>query len=246
MSKRHMCGSGNGNGGAKASSRTMGGRPGLRARAVARVRGFRRNDSGATAIEFAILALPFCVLLFSILELAIIFFISAALDHGTAQAARQIRTGELQAAESSEAAQLAVFRARICEQMANLSGCDERLRVDLVSDVSFKTTSLPPANLDSSARRPDDDYKKDADGNYILDSDGKRIPEEPSAPPESNYACSAPRKVVMLRAEFYHDLTLPRGLTFLGNDPDGWNRRILTSTTAFRNEPFPASAGSSC
>ena len=244
MSKRHMCGLAENTAGQVARRATR--RGGVRARAMGRLRNFRRANDGATAIEFALLALPFCVLLFSILELAIIFFITAALDHGTAQAARQIRTGELQASETSKTAQLKAFRDRICEEMAGLADCDTRLRVDLVSDVSFTTATLPPVNLDSSARRPGDDYKKNPDGSYVLDSDGKRVREEPTPPPASNFACSAPRKVVLLRAEFYHDLTLPRALTFLGNDPDGWNRRILTSTTAFRNEPFPATAGSSC
>lgn len=221
-------------------------RHGFRARAHARIRGYHYADGGATTIEFAILALPFCVLIFSILELAVIFFINAALDHGTAQASRQIRTGQMQASYTSKDAQLKAFRDEICEQMAGIAKCDERLRVDLVADDTFGGTTLPPSARDMNASRPGDDFKKDADGNYILDGDGKRIREEPNDPPASQYNCSAPRKVVMLRAEFYHDLTLPRKLTFLGNDPNGWNRRILTSTTAFRNEPFPATAGASC
>jgi len=219
---------------------------GWRARAIDRVRAYDKNDDAATTIEFAILALPFCLLMFSILELAVIFFISAALDHGTAQATREIRTGELQSSETTKTAQLTKFRDMICEEMANLADCKTKLRVDIVSDDTFSTATLPASSRDMFAKRPSDDYEKNPDGTYKKDADGKRIPEEPPTPPTSNYNCSAPRKVVLVRTEFYHDLTLPRRLTFLGNDPDGWNRRILTSTTAFRNEPFPATAGASC
>jgi len=39
---------------------------------------YQKNREGATAIEFAMLIVPFCMLLFAVLELGIIFFLSAS------------------------------------------------------------------------------------------------------------------------------------------------------------------------
>ena len=56
---------------------------------------FLRNEDGTTAIEFAILGVPFLALLFGIVELAVIFFISSTTQHALESSAREIRTGEL-------------------------------------------------------------------------------------------------------------------------------------------------------
>ena len=55
---------------------------------------FTRNEDGATAIEFAIVALPFFALLFGILELAVVFFINSALVQATAEAGRVLRVDD--------------------------------------------------------------------------------------------------------------------------------------------------------
>jgi len=46
-----------------------------------KLRGYLANRDGASAIEFAILFLPFIMLVFAILELAIVFFITATMTH---------------------------------------------------------------------------------------------------------------------------------------------------------------------
>lgn len=200
------------------TAKTLLGRASARARRM--LGRFRKSEDGATAIEFAILALPFLVLLFAILEIAVVFFLTAALHHGTAQAGRLVRVGSLQA-EGDQASQLLKFREAICEEMAQIQGCMDRLRVDIVKGTTFGGVTLPQRDLDMFASLDEDDDP------------------EPTDPPASEFDCSGPREVVMLRTEFYHSLVLPRKLTFLGNDPKGYNRRILRSTTAFRNEPFP-------
>ena len=56
-------------------------------------RRFRRDHSGATAVEFGLLALPFIAVMFAVLETALAFFAGATLETATANAARLIRTG---------------------------------------------------------------------------------------------------------------------------------------------------------
>ena len=49
---------------------------------------FAAARRGTTAIEFAIIALPFCVMLFGIIELGMVFLVSVTLQNATDNAAR--------------------------------------------------------------------------------------------------------------------------------------------------------------
>lgn len=93
---------------------------------------FRKEDGGAIAIEFAFLALPFLLLLFAILELAVVFFVTATLDHAVSQSARFIRTGQMQEARNTAGEQLETFREEICENMSMFKGCQQKLRVSVM------------------------------------------------------------------------------------------------------------------
>ena len=66
---------------------------------------FRRDKNGATAVEFAIISVPFLGLLFAIFETAFVFFATEAIEFAGSEASRQIMTGQTQtAAISTEAA----------------------------------------------------------------------------------------------------------------------------------------------
>jgi Flp pilus assembly protein TadG len=90
---------------------------------------FLRARRGAVAVEFAFVAFPFLLLLFGILELALVFIVSMTLETATGDAARMIRTGEFQ---SSGATGKADFQKLVCDRMMWLqSGCAGRLTVDV-------------------------------------------------------------------------------------------------------------------
>ena len=57
---------------------------------------FEQARSGSTAVEFALVALPFLALLFAIIELGMIYLISTTLSDATTDVAREIRTCQLQ------------------------------------------------------------------------------------------------------------------------------------------------------
>ncbi len=57
---------------------------------------FRANRDGATAVEFAMVSVPFLGLLFAIFETAFVFFVTEATESATAEAARQIMTAQAQ------------------------------------------------------------------------------------------------------------------------------------------------------
>lgn len=113
-----------------------------RARLLSRLLGrFRRNEKGATAIEFAIVATPFLALLIAIFETTLIFFTQSALETGVANAGRLIRTGQAQTQGISEAA----FKTAICDSLAGYLDCQNKLTVDVRSFDNFGGITLPPA-----------------------------------------------------------------------------------------------------
>lgn len=185
----------------------------------------RDDQDGTVAIEFGFLALPFLMLLFGILELAIVFFASAALDHGTSQAARLIRTDQI-SNTASDAERLDAFREAVCDNMVVFRDCETRLIIDLVSDPqTFNASPLPPpADYDPDFNR--DEYEQ-----ALADGD-----TPPKAPPSEQFDSASANATVVLRAQFVHQLFLPGSLTRLANDKN--NTRRLTSITAFKNEPF--------
>jgi Flp pilus assembly protein TadG len=60
---------------------------------------FTRDRSGSTAIEFAALAIPFAVLVFAILESCISFAGQEVMANAADDVARQLRTGQIKAAD---------------------------------------------------------------------------------------------------------------------------------------------------
>ena len=67
-----------------------------RLRAAELVRRFVRQQDGAAAVEFALVAAPFLALIFAILETALVFFAGQALETAVANSSRLIMTGQAQ------------------------------------------------------------------------------------------------------------------------------------------------------
>ena len=121
----------------QAESKAAASRPGF-------LRRFRRDKSGATAIEFTLLALPFCALVFAILESCISFAGQEVLSNATDNVARQLRTGQIKAADMNEAA----LKTLICNQLSMIvaSGCPG-LVVDLRQYATFADAAAQTIKL---------------------------------------------------------------------------------------------------
>jgi Flp pilus assembly protein TadG len=100
----------------------------------------RRNQNGATTVEFALIALPFFALLFAIIETALAFFAANTLETAVTNAARLIRTGEAQENSVNQAA----FKADICQQLVYMFNCNSGLYVDVQTYSDFASMSLTP------------------------------------------------------------------------------------------------------
>lgn len=104
---------------------------------------FGSDQSGVTAIEFALIAPPFFALLLALFEVGLVFFSGSVLENAVNDAARLIRTGQAQAGNFSKGA----FKTAICNKLA-MFDC-ARLVVDVETFQNFSSVGLP-SPLDAS------------------------------------------------------------------------------------------------
>jgi Flp pilus assembly protein TadG len=106
------------------------------------LRRFARARHGATAVEFAMIALPFLTLVFATLELGMMFVLSTTLESSAQDAARTIRTGQLQTAAQTQTD----YKNAICGSLGWLSGdCQGNLYIDVRTFPTFAAvTAAPP------------------------------------------------------------------------------------------------------
>ena len=105
-------------------------------------------------VEFAIVALPFFLLLLGAFDIGLYYWGTQELENATAYGARLVRTGQVQAAGINQAQ----LKAAICGKTVVLVGCASRLRIDVRSAQSLANIT-PPSPLDiSGALKSDTDF----------------------------------------------------------------------------------------
>jgi Flp pilus assembly protein TadG len=102
------------------------------------------DNRGATIIEFALVMVPFFILLFGIFEVGLVFWGGMELENATDDAARMVRTGQAQAGDFSEAQ----MKQKICERVSLLVNCPAKLRIDVRSFNAFSEMT-PASPLDA-------------------------------------------------------------------------------------------------
>ena len=119
---------------------------------------FTRDQGGATAIEFSLLALPFVFAMFAVLEYGYVYLINASMDNAVAVASRLIRTGRAQTTsityvDSGTNASVTTsipmtasqFSALVCSNMSWVANCKGALQVDAeVQSAYTGQSSTPP------------------------------------------------------------------------------------------------------
>ena len=168
------------------------------------------NNSGSTAIEFAMLAMPFLLLLFAILEVSLIFFGSLVMDHAVEKTARLIRTGQAQTSGMTADQ----FKNDICQSMISLFNCQNNLQVELITFTNFQSASNYLTNASNDPINGDGDLRDD----FTFNAD------------------SQPEEIVLVRVFFEWDLTVNFPGTGLSNMNNG--NRLMSSVTTFKNEPY--------
>ncbi|MGD9768728.1 MAG: TadE/TadG family type IV pilus assembly protein [Pseudolabrys sp.] len=132
----------------------------LRARAIRKagdllsrspLRRFIRHQDGTSAIEFALVAVPFIALMFAIIETALVFFAGQTLEAAAATASRLILTGQAQ----SQGLSANAFKTKVCAQLTVMFDCTGGVYVDVKTYTNFASTNMSSpvsnGNFDSSA-----------------------------------------------------------------------------------------------
>ena len=153
----------------------------------------------------ALIATPFFALLFGTIELALIFLVSSSLENATAQAARTIRTGQLQ---TGGAATAAAFKTAICNNFGWLqSDCTTNLSVDVRTFTTFASVTAPQPVT-----------------NGVFNAGAL------------TFSPGGPGDIVVVRAYYQWPLIAPLMDQALQQLNGG--KFLITSTAAFRNEPY--------
>lgn len=105
---------------------------------------WRTDENGFTAVEFAMVAMPFFMLLFGIMAVGLIFFTTFALENAVEESARLIRTGQAQ--ESGMTA--TQFKSEVCSRAPRYVDCNGKIRVNVQSFSDFSDI-VPPSCLDA-------------------------------------------------------------------------------------------------
>lgn len=161
-----------------------------------------RASEGSAAVEFGMVALPFILMVFAILELGLVFVTDSILENATIETGRTVRTGRA----SAQSMTAATFKTALCGRMSIFaSDCASRATIDVRVIPQFATT-------------PPDPMATGTFNNGVL-----------------TYSNGAPGDLILVRVWYRQPLLttfLAQGLSRMN---DG--AAMLTSTTAFRNEP---------
>lgn len=183
------------------------------------LRRFKRSDDGAAAIEFAILAIPYFLIIFAILETFIAFIGEQVVSNGVDVMARKVRTGEIRATTTNSLA----FRTALCQEISVMITCTpaeiatpKRLYIDLRS---FSTFADIPTGIPRVSSGGYDDLKTSDFG----------------------YSPGGAKSINMLRAYYrwpvITDLIRPMLTTV--RSADGSGDFLIVATATFQNEDYP-------
>ena len=183
---------------------------------------FRRSRDGSAAIEFAILAIPYFLIIFAILETFVAFIAEQTVNAAVDTLSRQLRTGNITYQLSRSTDKTVVqFRQLFCNEISFLLTCDanevatpNRLWLDVRS---FSTFSAMPTTIATTSGSLD----------------------------TSSFAFTpgGASSINMLRAFYYWpvttDLVRPYIATIHRPGVSSNSDYLIVSTTAFQNENYP-------
>jgi Flp pilus assembly protein TadG len=176
-------------------------------------RRFVRQQDGAAAVEFALVAAPFLALTFAILETAMVFFAGQTLEAATADSARLIMTGTAQSTDYTTGAPKVggfsqdEFKKAVCARIYGLFDC-ANITVNVQTYASFSpvNTALPITN-----------------GQFSTTNIGYTPGQNPG-------------DIVVVQLYYQWPTIVPNLGNNLANLSNG--KRLLSATAVFRVEPY--------
>ncbi len=181
-----------------------------------------RDARGAIAVEFALIGPIFLLLLLVIVELGLTLTTQSLLDGATRDAARLIRTGQVQ----SQSSPITTFQTLLCSEMAPLMSvakCDSNVIFEVQTFASFGSVSFTPCTLNNN---------------------------QVGSGTQCNFRPGTGGQIVAVRATYTRSFIVPwvgacmsggscwTGPLSAGGANPGTGGITLTSTVIFQNEPF--------
>jgi Flp pilus assembly protein TadG len=183
-------------------------------RALRRLRTWRRDESGFTAVEFGVVALPFIMLLFGTLSVCLYFFTNFTMENAVWQASRAIRTGQFQQGEGAYAIASAedrkkAFKQALCAKTPQFIDCNKAIILVQSNSGGFGSIVQPTCA-----------------------TDGTMIEQD-----KAEFNAGGASSVVLVSVCYPWSFGGSLPFITLGNMKDG--SLLIQASVAFRTEPFP-------
>lgn len=193
---------------------------------VTKLRRLLRSRDGATAIEFALLAIPYFMIIFAIIETFVAFTAEQLITNATDTVSRKIRTGQItyNLGRSTDMT-VAQFRTAFCNEISIMISCSAseiatpaKLYLDVETYTSFSAipTTIPRTTTDTYSD---------------INTSGFQ------------FAPGGPSTINMVRAyyrwQITTDLVRPYITTIHPTNGTVPTDFLIIATTAFQNEKYP-------
>jgi len=176
-----------------------------------------RSREGAAAIEFALLAIPYFMIIFATIETFIAYTGEQVVANAVDTMARKVRTGSITAGNTNETQ----FRRAFCDEISIMIRCSEQ-EIATPGKLQLDVRSFP--NFADIPRSIPFDATGDVDASSF------------------GYAPGPAKSINMVRAYYHWDIITDLIRPFISNVRPGGGRPnyfLIVETSAFRNEDYP-------
>ncbi|MBM3519433.1 MAG: pilus assembly protein [Alphaproteobacteria bacterium] len=115
----------------------------------------RRSDTGASAVEFALVAGPFFYVLGCICETGLMLFTEYVMQNAVQEAGRLVRTGQAASATGTPILTADQFKASICDRVSAIIDCNGKVSVYVNNATNFSTLATAVPNPVTIGKKAD-------------------------------------------------------------------------------------------
>ncbi|MBO6754896.1 MAG: pilus assembly protein [Roseibium sp.] len=113
---------------------------------------YTKDREGATAVEFAIIGLPFLTIMLGIFEFGLAFFVNRIVDNAVLETSRLIRTGQATTFDATD------FEDALCDNLSTLFCHRSRISFDIDTITTFAGSSALESMLDVDGQPKDSSF----------------------------------------------------------------------------------------
>ncbi|MEL6959059.1 MAG: TadE/TadG family type IV pilus assembly protein [Pseudomonadota bacterium] len=175
------------------------------------LRRFRRKEDGGPTVEFALVFVPFFLLVVSAFELGLLMTRHVMMERGLTMAVREVRLNTSNAVDED------TLKAMICNGAGIIPNCTQQLRLEMIAVDYYVVNGMGP---------------------NVVERDASCIDENDPFAPARNFQNGIPNQMMVVRACGRFVPMLPETALgwFLSRMDNGYYR--LVSTSAFVMEPI--------